>query len=344
MMSAEALRWVLLLLCLSLSHQTGLFSVKVRSQVSGLLGSSVDLYCGLENNMDARPLEVRWYRPELLNTPVLIYKNTQIQKSPVDVQYQGRVFLKGELEKGDISLKLENLKLADSGDYVCHVSSENWYDKATVSLIVRVVGSTPVISLNEAGGGQVNVSCNSHGWLPEPSIIWTDKDGRDLKPLSKDMFTTNSEGCVDVSSWLIVSPSESEWISCSVGLSDLERKDSRMKLYVPAGVTGLLNGYFIAIPILLLLLLCAAGIAVYCVLRKKGVIKSRRNRKPNNCLSFFKNNKAEDTGGTPSETEPLNAIRVDNQDEATSNVLQIVVVGWSHLLIYTLPTHSLSSN
>lgn len=111
--------------------------MKVRSQVSGLLGSSVDLYCGLENNMDARPLEVRWYRPELLNTPVLIYKNTQIQKSPVDVQYQGRVFLKGELEKGDISLKLENLKLADSGDYVCHVSSENWYDKATVSLIVR---------------------------------------------------------------------------------------------------------------------------------------------------------------------------------------------------------------
>lgn len=61
----------------------------------------------------------------------------------------------------------------------------------TLSLSLSVVGSTPVISLNEAGGGQVNVSCNSHGWLPEPSIIWTDKDGRDLKPLSKDMFTTS---------------------------------------------------------------------------------------------------------------------------------------------------------
>ncbi|KAK3523366.1 hypothetical protein QTP86_029846, partial [Hemibagrus guttatus] len=215
--------------------------------------------------MDAQPLEVRWHRPKRQNTPVLLYKNRQVQKSPVDVQYQGRVFLLGDLEKGDISLKLKNLTLADRGDYMCHVSRDNWYDKATVSLSVRAMGSTPLISIKEAGGGQVNISCKSHGWFPVPSIIWTDKDGRHLKHLSTDKFTNNSEGCVDVSSWLIVSPSESEWISCSMGLSDTERKDSRVSmLFVPAES---LNGYVIAIPILLLC--TAAGIAVYCLLRKK---------------------------------------------------------------------------
>ncbi|XP_053533706.1 butyrophilin subfamily 2 member A2 [Ictalurus punctatus] len=316
MIPAPPLRWVLLILFPTLSHQTsGTFSVKVQSPASGFLGSSVSLHCALVNNMDARNLEVSWYHPKMQNTPILSYKNTQIQ-SPVDVQYQRRVFLLGELEKGDVSLKLENLTLADRGEYVCHVSSDNWYDKATVSLTVRVVGSTPVLSLTGAGGGQINVSCQSHGWLPEPSITWTDKEGRDLKHLSKDKFSNSSEGVVDVSSWLIVSPSESEWISCSVGLSDQERKEGRIMLFVPAGVTESWSGYFIVIPILLLLLLllllCAAGITVY---RKKGLIFSKRKG-------------TEYTEGTPSETAPLSNICMESQDQndAPSIIPHSVVV------------------
>ncbi|KAF5881283.1 butyrophilin subfamily 1 member A1-like, partial [Clarias magur] len=303
MITALPLRWVLLFLLPSLSHQASseIFSVKVESPVSGLLGSSVSLHCAVTNNMDVRHEEVRWYRPKMYDTPILLYENKQIQKSRVDVQYQGRVFLLGDLEKGDVSVKLENLTLADRGDYVCHVSTDNWYDKATVTLRLRVMGSTPVLSIREAGGGQVNVSCQSHGWLPEPSITWTDKDGRDLKHLSNDKFTHNSVGTVDVSSWLIVSPSESEWISCSVGLSDQERQEGRIILHVPARDTESLTGYIIIIPVLLVL--CVVGIAVYCVLRKKGLILCRRKG-------------TESTGaGTQSETEPLNKIRVENQDQ-----------------------------
>ncbi|KAM9450200.1 butyrophilin subfamily 2 member A2-like [Clarias gariepinus] len=266
--TARPLRWVLLFL--SLSHQASsvYFSLKVESPVSGLLGSSVSLHCAVTNNMDVRPLKVRWYRPKMSDTPILLYENKQIQKSRVDVQYQGRVFLLGDLEKGDVSVKLENLTLTDRGEYVCHVKSDIWYEKATVTLRLRVVGSTPVLSIREAGEGQVNVTCQSHGWVPEPSITWTDKNGRDLKHLSNEKFTINSVGTVDVSSWLIVSPSESEWISCSVGLSDQERKEDRIMLHVPARDTESLTGYIIII-IPVLLVLCVVGIAVYCVLRKK---------------------------------------------------------------------------
>ncbi|XP_053335795.1 butyrophilin subfamily 2 member A2-like [Clarias gariepinus] len=319
MISARPLRWVLLFLFPSLSHQASsvYFSLKVESPVSGLLGSSVSLPCAVTSNMDVRPMEVRWYRPNMYDTPALFYRDTEIQKSPVDVQYQGRVFLLGDLEKGDVSVKLENLMLTDRGDYVCHVSSDTWYDEAIVSLRLRVVGSTPVLSIREAGEGKVNVSCQSHGWLPEPSITWTHKDGRDLKHLSNDKFTNNSVGTVDVSSWLIVSPSESEWISCSVGLSDQERKEDRIMLHVPARDTESLTGYIIII-IPVLLVLCVVGIAVYCVLRKKGLILSRRKG-------------TESTGaGTQSETEPLNKIRVENQDQtdapSTGTVPHAVVV------------------
>ncbi|KAM9434075.1 butyrophilin subfamily 2 member A2-like isoform 2-T2 [Clarias gariepinus] len=268
MISAPPLRWVLLFLSLSHQASSEIFSLKVESPVSGLLGSSVFLHCAVTKNMDVRHEEVRWYRPNMYDTPILLYENKQIQKSPVDVQYQGRVFLLGDLEKGDVSVKLENLMLTDRGDYTCHVSTDMWYDKATVTLRLRAVGSTPVLSIHEAGEGKVNVSCQSHGWVPEPSITWTHKDGRDLKHLSNDKFTNNSVGTVDVSSWLIVSPSESEWISCSVGLSDQERKEDRIMLHVPARDTESLTGYIIII-IPVLLVLCVVGIAVYCVLRKK---------------------------------------------------------------------------
>ncbi|MCI4395906.1 hypothetical protein PGIGA_G00261100 [Pangasianodon gigas] len=301
MMSALLLRWVLLLVFPAFSHQaSGYFSVKVQSPVSGLLGSSVSLHCALANNMDVRHLDVRWYRPKMYDTPMVLYENGQIQKSPADVQYQGRVFLLGELEKGDVSLKLENLTLADRGDYVCHVSSDNWYDKATVSLRVRAVGSSPVLSLHEAEGGKLNVSCQSHGWLPEPSIIWTHRDGRAMKHLSKVKFTNNVEGFLDVSSWLIVSPSESEWISCSVGFSDPERKEGRIIPHTPTGDTNSWKESFIVT--LILLLLCITGFAVYHLLRKKGLIDSMKRRK-------------EGRQEILSESEPLNESCEENEDD-----------------------------
>ncbi|KAI4905821.1 hypothetical protein NFI96_009214 [Prochilodus magdalenae] len=158
---------------LSLSRAE-VFSVSVPSSVSAALGSSVILHCELSPSYDAKTLEVRWYRNENYDNPILLYQNLKVQKN-------NRVSLIGELEKGNVSLKVENLTLADRGEYVCFVKSAEWYDKASVNLNI-----------------------------------------------------TDSEGLVSVSSWVIFSPSESEWISCSVGLSDQEMKEGRVLAPKPA--------------------------------------------------------------------------------------------------------------
>uniref|UniRef100_A0A4W4E780 Butyrophilin subfamily 1 member A1-like n=1 Tax=Electrophorus electricus TaxID=8005 RepID=A0A4W4E780_ELEEL len=182
-----------------------MFSVVVpQDPVTGLQGASVSLPCTLSNNTDAGSLEVRWYRPNMYNAPVLFYKNRQILESQADQKYQGRVSLLGIQAKGNVTLKLENLTLADRGDYICHVSSESWYEKNKVSLQIKVVGSTPVLSVAKAEDEKLNISCQSHGWFPEPSVIWTDKSGTDLKHLSKVKFTTghalkSSSPCVYLS-------------------------------------------------------------------------------------------------------------------------------------------------
>uniref|UniRef100_A0A3B4CQN3 Ig-like domain-containing protein n=1 Tax=Pygocentrus nattereri TaxID=42514 RepID=A0A3B4CQN3_PYGNA len=158
-----------------------------KAPVSGLNGDSVSLPCTVSKSIDAKKFEVRWYRPSMYSTPVLLYKSGQIVE--ISAKHQGRVSFLGALEKGDVSLKLDNLTVADEGLYICQVSSDSWYEMSNMSLKIRAVGSIPILSVAHAEEGQVNVSCHSHGWLPKPSLNWRDGTGRELKHQSKDTFS-----------------------------------------------------------------------------------------------------------------------------------------------------------
>uniref|UniRef100_W5K8K7 Uncharacterized protein n=1 Tax=Astyanax mexicanus TaxID=7994 RepID=W5K8K7_ASTMX len=182
--------------------------------IQAKVGSSVLLPCEMSPALNAESYEVSWYRPNKEDSLVLLYKDLKVQENTGDPQYRGRATLVGDLQKGYVSLKLENLTVADRGEYVCFVQSVTWYERASVNLDITVVGSPPVLSLAETGD-EVNVTCASDGWSPKPTLTWKDMRGRELR---------NSV----VQSWLMFSPSDSEWISCSVGLSDQEMKESRV--------------------------------------------------------------------------------------------------------------------
>ncbi|KAI4890991.1 hypothetical protein NFI96_031386 [Prochilodus magdalenae] len=128
--------WIRVTIILSISEAVK-FSVLVPNSVSAGLGSSVILPCELSPSYDAKTFEVHWYKNEDYNNPILLYQNLKVQESAGDPQYRGRVSLIGELEKGNASLKLENLRLADRGEYMCHVEGTQWYDRANVSLAVK---------------------------------------------------------------------------------------------------------------------------------------------------------------------------------------------------------------
>uniref|UniRef100_A0A3B1KK38 Ig-like domain-containing protein n=1 Tax=Astyanax mexicanus TaxID=7994 RepID=A0A3B1KK38_ASTMX len=118
------------------------FSVVVpRAPVYGLLGSSVTLPCSISPPLNAVNFEVLWFRPQEGHTPIVFYQDLEIRKNPRNPQYQGRVSLIGGLDKGNVSVKLENIRLEDKGEYICRVEKtdegEEWYDEATVSLQVK---------------------------------------------------------------------------------------------------------------------------------------------------------------------------------------------------------------
>ncbi|XP_014050922.1 butyrophilin subfamily 2 member A2 isoform X3 [Salmo salar] len=237
------------------------------------LNASVTLPCELSPLFNVEPLEVRWYRSENSNSPALLYKDHKIQEAPVDPRYRGRVSLTGGLERGNVSLTLERVTLEDRGEYVCHVSNERWYEKANVYLSMNVTGSAPVLSVASGGGGQVNVTCSSEGWSPQPKLTWRNKEGTEIKN-EQVLFTSDSQGLLSVSSWLLYSPSDSDWLSCTISLSEEEKRESRVLPHKP----GAWKEAFIVTLVLSLLLLCALSTVVCILLKHRDQIKLEQSK------------------------------------------------------------------
>lgn len=224
----------LLLLCLSSMRSAPVSDdlvVLVGSVDSVPRGHSVVLPCWLSPPQSAEALEVRWYRGNF-DTPIMHYLKNVPEKESLDPSYVGRVSYglkdstSGGLKAGDVSLKLVNIMIEDEGNYTCYVSSTSSYDFGTVTLRVTETGTQPLLSVTWAEDNMVNLSCHSEGWHPQPVLRWSDHK-KDLTPTSLE-YNHTSLKLHSVHSWLFV-PSNSE-ISCSVGLSKKEEKESRIHL------------------------------------------------------------------------------------------------------------------
>ncbi|XP_055779906.1 butyrophilin subfamily 3 member A1-like [Salvelinus fontinalis] len=254
------------LTALMAAQSPAVFTLMVhRGLILTALNSSVSLACELSPLFNAEPLEVRWYRSGDFDKPALLYKDHKIQEAPVDPRYRGRVSLTGGLERGNVSLTLARVTLEDRGEYVCHVSNAQWYEKASVFLTVKVLGGTPVVSVAEArgGGGQVNITCSSEGWSPYPTLTWRNKEGTEIRNGRKVLNTPDPQGLVRISSWMLYSPSDTDWLSCTVALSEEEMKESRILPRAPMEGHWSLGAFIATLTILLLVVFTVIGLFIW---------------------------------------------------------------------------------
>uniref|UniRef100_A0A3B3ZCT4 Ig-like domain-containing protein n=1 Tax=Periophthalmus magnuspinnatus TaxID=409849 RepID=A0A3B3ZCT4_9GOBI len=146
-----------------------------------------------------------------------VYKDKAIVCLP---PYSGRVSFGQKhasstgLKEGDVTLKLEKVTVEDAGKYTCYVSSDKHHDRASVNLIVKQLGASPLLTPVLKENNQINMSCESDGWYPEPQLQWSSGN----TPLTPEalVYRKASSGLFSVHSWMIV-PSSSA-LSCSVGL------------------------------------------------------------------------------------------------------------------------------
>ncbi|XP_052320466.1 butyrophilin subfamily 1 member A1-like isoform X35 [Oncorhynchus keta] len=292
---------------------------------STLSGSSVSLLCQVSPLFNVEPLEVRWYHSSNIHSPALLYKDHKIQETPVVPRYRGRVSLTGGMERGNVSLTLERVTLEDRGEYVCQVSSEQWYEKASVFLTVNVTGREPVLSVAEArggGGGQVNVTCSSEGWSPQPKLTWRNKDGAEIRNEQEVLNTSDPQGLVSVSSWLLYACSYSDWLACTVSLSEEAKREGRILPHIytaPTAVPGVYKEALIVTLILSLVIICALCSVILC--KRRGSMWSSSQKSRN------RSDQAE-LGQRPAETEHLikgaeNTVQTPTEQRAAGHYVHL---------------------
>ncbi|XP_064416245.1 butyrophilin subfamily 3 member A2-like [Latimeria chalumnae] len=79
-------------------------------------------------------MEVRWIKSNLENDiPLQTYQSGKVQPENMAEEYQKRTELFTEqLSTGNVSLKLKNVQVSDTGKYTCLVNSENWFEKSII--------------------------------------------------------------------------------------------------------------------------------------------------------------------------------------------------------------------
>ncbi|XP_053537921.1 myelin-oligodendrocyte glycoprotein isoform X1 [Ictalurus punctatus] len=104
-----------------------------------IAGEDLVLPCFIKPNTSAVHMRVEWFRLDLEDSLVHLYKDHEDRDEKQAESYRGRTSLfKQELQKGNASLKLSALRVSDEGEYKCLVEEENsWYDDITVHVTVE---------------------------------------------------------------------------------------------------------------------------------------------------------------------------------------------------------------
>ncbi|XP_063045249.1 butyrophilin-like protein 1 [Engraulis encrasicolus] len=102
----------------------------------------VVLNCSVDSHIPADKLEeVTWRRKD--KTLVLLYQDGEVVSESSDPKYQGRVqFYSEDISKGDLSLRLKDIRTEDKGEYICTAHSGDL--SANTTVVLKALGFSNV--------------------------------------------------------------------------------------------------------------------------------------------------------------------------------------------------------
>uniref|UniRef100_A0A8C9SPA0 Butyrophilin subfamily 1 member A1-like n=1 Tax=Scleropages formosus TaxID=113540 RepID=A0A8C9SPA0_SCLFO len=169
--------------------------------VVAVAGEDVVLPCYLKPSISAMDLHVEWFRVQIDNPIVHLYRDHEDRNENQLPSYRGRTSLfPEELKKGNTSLKLCDVRGSDDGPYKCFVESQE-------CLVSVAVGTQPLISIEGYKEGGISLVCESKGWFPQPQVVWMDSEGHSL-PAGHTETHTDSMGLFTVRRRVIVQETE----------------------------------------------------------------------------------------------------------------------------------------
>ncbi|KAK5603377.1 hypothetical protein CRENBAI_008815 [Crenichthys baileyi] len=112
-----------------------------------------------------------------------------------------------ELTKGNASLLLQRVVVADEGSYTCFVRVQE-YNSAALLLQVAAPYSKPEVTLepesNLRPGDELALTCVAYGGYPKANVIWQDGSGQNLTDNITTSVVANEQGLFTMTSVLTV--------------------------------------------------------------------------------------------------------------------------------------------
>ncbi|KAL1279317.1 hypothetical protein QQF64_025990 [Cirrhinus molitorella] len=148
------------------------------------LGSSVVLPCSVDQLSSVEGLEVEWRRTDS-DTLVHMFQDGESQAEAQQQEYQDRAhFFTDHIQHGNFSLRLDNLRAEDEGQYTCTVNSQQDSGETVVEIkvdnveLLRVSGSSRSISTSVGEDVTLSCSIDSHITPEDLEVSWkkTDED------------------------------------------------------------------------------------------------------------------------------------------------------------------------
>ncbi|XP_067874845.1 CD276 antigen-like [Heterodontus francisci] len=177
------------------------------SPIVALFGRDLTIPCTFtpEPSMSLLQVVVTW---QLVGSDKVVhsYYYQQDQLAKQDPAYRNRTQLfPGGLLAGNASLLLRNVRLEDSAQYMCSVSSVIKAICAIVKVIIAAPYSEPHLTFDLR-------NCPSSGLLsvfamagyPKAEVEWVNEQGYNVSEQTKTEFSTGPLGLYSVRSWLVV--------------------------------------------------------------------------------------------------------------------------------------------
>ncbi|XP_006882267.1 PREDICTED: butyrophilin-like protein 2-like [Elephantulus edwardii] len=183
------------------------------------VGEDVQLTCHLLPKANSQNLEVRWVRLHRYPAVYVYMDGNHLDREQME-EYRGRtVLLSDATEDGrlTLTLKIHGAKVSDDGQYRCLFEKDGVYQESSLDLKVADMGSSPRITMKELKDGEMELTCSSDGWFPQPHVQWRNMEGQTI-PLLSEILTQDSHGLFHVETSVLVRNSSVN-VTCSISNS-----------------------------------------------------------------------------------------------------------------------------
>uniref|UniRef100_A0A8C4RDY1 Ig-like domain-containing protein n=1 Tax=Erpetoichthys calabaricus TaxID=27687 RepID=A0A8C4RDY1_ERPCA len=205
--------FLLALLKFSISSLETFEVIVPNNPVVGVPGKSVILPCCISPALSAVDMEITWPR-----NSELIYGHSSGAEKIDDQHWKGRVGLfTDELQNGNVSLRLQDVRVSDLGSYTCNVLTSTYFRDGMFTLDIVDV---PHLFLGSPGGNEIKLKCESQGWFPKPVLRWASLMGQDLTTRADTTENWDKFFLVGVSSTLWVTERDRHGVICVIHHSE----------------------------------------------------------------------------------------------------------------------------